>query len=156
VDTMARKDAAKPPIDKYRKEIGKHDKKKGDKINKAEKRQREAEAAWDSAFHKWPLLILGVISVSCGILYLALYFWLASPENQEFMEAMHEAVMGGDYSKILAGRMRKNGAHEAPMDHGPDQPVEPSWRLVYFKPLTSVDSAHVHEVVKKLQLPILS
>ena len=42
---MARKDASKPPIDKYRKEIGKHDKKKGDKINKAEKRQREADAA---------------------------------------------------------------------------------------------------------------
>ena len=41
ISIMARKDATKaPPLDKYRKDIGKHDKRKGDKINKAEKRQR--------------------------------------------------------------------------------------------------------------------
>lgn len=83
---MARKDASKPPIDKYRKEIGKHDKKKGDKINKAEKRQREADAAVESAVHKWPLLILGLISVCCGLLYLGLYFWLTVPENADVMK----------------------------------------------------------------------
>ena len=36
---------------------------------------READAALESAVHKWPLLILGVISVCCGLLYLGLYFW---------------------------------------------------------------------------------
>jgi len=86
---MARKDATKaPPLDKYRKDIGKHDKRKGDKINKAEKRQREADAALESAVHKWPLLILGVISVCCGLLYLGLYFWLTVPENADLMEAL--------------------------------------------------------------------
>ena len=49
---------------------------------------READAAFESAFHKWPLLILGVISVCCGLLYLGLYFWLTVPENADLMEAI--------------------------------------------------------------------
>ena len=122
---MGRKDASKPPIDKYRKEIGKHDRKKGerlardevfknntildfekrlmkifflcpnwippkqgDRINKAEKRQREGDAAFESAVHKWPLLILGLISVFCGLLYLGLYFWLTVPENADLMDEL--------------------------------------------------------------------
>ena len=49
---------------------------------------READAALESAVHKWPLLILGVISVCCGLLYLGLYFWLTVPENADLMEAL--------------------------------------------------------------------
>jgi len=110
---MARKDASKPPIDKYRKEIGKHDKKKGDKINKAEKRQREADAAVESAVHKWPLLILGLISVCCGVLYLGLYFWLTVPENANFMEELSAGL-----ASWRAGKM--------PFDAEADLPAEGS------------------------------
>ena len=86
---MARKDASKPPIDKYRKEIGKHDKKKGDRINKGKKRLWEADGAVEFVVPQW---ILGLISVCCGLLYLGLYFYYYNYFNTNYFSTVKQPL----------------------------------------------------------------
>ena len=88
---MGRKDSS---LDNYRKEIGKHDKKKGDRINKGKKRLWEADGAVEFVVPQW---ILGLISVCCGLLYLGLYFYYYNCFNANYFNAN---FMGHRSSKV--------------------------------------------------------